>query len=342
MSAMKVVKAVDVGYGNVKYTSLVAAGDDVQCGIFPSIAPQVPNGPDMSHELLQKRNTVVVSVNGVHYEVGKDARLAVGNTFGRILDPGYCLTDTHLALLRGALFYMGAPEIDLLVLGLPVNTHQQHHRALAAKMVGEHPVPFRGENAPKSCIVKEVRVLAQPIGAFYDYTSRTGTYDKFRNQMNLLVDVGYYTVDWVVASGSKVNTARSDATNGGMSSVIRAISDAVGKELGIQISDTTLIEEAIKTGTNPVFFGEEVKLDDHIKLGRAKADMFVGNLAAVVGESFDIANIILTGGGAEFFKDSLQAKFPRHKIITTDSPVFANVRGFYRAGAQFAANSVRK
>ncbi|MBA4078745.1 MAG: PRTRC system protein D, partial [Cyanobacteria bacterium PR.023] len=29
-------------------------------------------------------------------------------------------------------------------------------------------------------------------------------------------------------------------------------------------------------------------------------------------------------------------KFPKHEIITTSDPVFANVRGFQRAGQQFA------
>ena len=37
--------------------------------------------------------------------------------------------------------------------------------------------------------------------------------------------------------------------------------------------------------------------------------------------------VILAGGGAEFFKDVLDEKFPKHKIITAHDPVFANVRG---------------
>lgn len=35
-------------------------------------------------------------------------------------------------------------------------------------------------------------------------------------------------------------------------------------------------------------------------------------------------------------------KFPQHEIITTNDPVFANVRGFQRAGQQFSDQHVRR
>lgn len=69
--ATPIIKAVDVGYGNTKY-SVLASDKNIQCGIFPSISPQASNGPDLSSGLLQRRNTIVVKVGGVKYEVGKD------------------------------------------------------------------------------------------------------------------------------------------------------------------------------------------------------------------------------------------------------------------------------
>ena len=81
-----VVRAIDVGYGNTKFTTLVT-GSDIQCGLFPSLAPQASTGPDLAAGLMQRRNTVVVEVEGVKYEVGKDARLAQDASHGRVLDP---------------------------------------------------------------------------------------------------------------------------------------------------------------------------------------------------------------------------------------------------------------
>jgi len=73
-----------------------------------------------------------------------------------------------------------------------------------------------------------------------------------------------------------------------------------------------------------------------VDIGYGKARQFAQVLASKVGSGVDIQNIVLAGGGAEFFREVIAEKFPRHAIQTTDSPVFANVRGFQLAGAQFA------
>jgi plasmid segregation protein ParM len=293
-----VVRAIDVGYGNTKYTSL--------------------------------------------YEVGKDAKLAQDATHGRILDADYSMSDPHMALIRGALYYMGQQKIDLLVLGLPVNTFEKYHQALAKRAVGRHQIPSRSKDSATTEVeVANCRVIPQPIGAFFDYASRNGTYDRMRSQMNLLIDIGYYTLDWLVADGVKMINARSGAHNGGMSAVFRTMADAIGSHLGEQISDLSIIEDAIRMGTTPRFYGKEMDITEYIKLGKAKAEQFVSVLVNKVGSAIDISNIILAGGGAEFFRDVLAEKFPRHEIITTVEPVFANVRGFQRAGTQFA-NQLRK
>ncbi len=130
-----VVRAIDVGYGNTKFTTLVT-GSDIQCGLFPSLAPQASTGPDLAAGLMQRRNTVVVEVEGVKYEVGKDARLAQDASHGRVLDPDYSMTAAHMALIRGAFYYMGQSKIDLLVLGLPVNTFEKYNQQLAERVIG--------------------------------------------------------------------------------------------------------------------------------------------------------------------------------------------------------------
>lgn len=339
-----VVRAIDVGYGNTKYTSLVTNAD-IQCGVFPSLAPQASTGHDLAAGLMQRRNTVVVEVDGVKYEVGKDARLAQDASHGRVLDPDYSMSNAHMAMIRGALFYMGQPKIDLLVLGLPVNTFEKYSQALTKRAIGKHPVPFRekdGSLSQREVEVANCRVIPQPIGAFFDHATRSRTYDRMRSQMNLLIDIGYYTLDWLVADGVKVVNARSGAHNGGMSAVIRSMADAIGGELGEQISDLSLIEEAVRTGNNPSFFGKPFDITEHRKLGKAKAEQFVSVLTNKVGSAIDITNIILAGGGAEFLKYVLAAKFPQHEIITTNDPVFANVRGFQRAGQQFSEQMTRR
>lgn len=337
-----IVRAIDVGYGNTKYVVFHERGEQVQCSLFPSTAPQAGASTDLSGGVFQKRNTVTVEVNGVSYEVGRDARLAQDASYGRVLDSKYSLSDVYLALVRGAISYMGVSHIDVLVLGLPVNTFDTYQETLAERMTGVHRVPSPTSSDPSKTVeveVRAVRVIPQPIGGFFDYAIRNNLYGRMKNQMNLLIDPGFYTLDWVVAHGVKMANARSGAHSGGMSAVLATMAEAIGRELGTQLNDYSLLDDAIRTGTSPRFFGKPFDIDRHIKIGKEKARQFVSVLANRVGNNgVDIDNIILAGGGAEFFKDLIQEKFPHHELVITDDPVFANVRGFQLAGEQYAAS----
>jgi len=333
----KVVRAVDVGYGNTKFVTAHEAGKDIVCSLFPSIAPQSSPGPDLSGGVFQHRNTFTIEIGGVAYEVGNDARLAQDASYGRILDMAYSLTDNYLALVRGAIASMKVPYIDLLVLGLPVNTFEQYQERLAGRMTGPHQVPD-GLGETRTVQVHRVHVIPQPIGGFFDHVIRHNLYGRMRSQMNLLIDPGFYTLDWVTAHGVKMNNARSGAHSGGISAIFGAMADAIGRELNTQITDVSAIDDAVRAGHNPRFFGREFDISTHIEIGKAKARQFVAVLANKVGNAHDIDNIILIGGGAHFFKDVLKEKFPYHDLVLAEDPVFANVRGFQLAGEQFAAS----
>ena len=53
-----------------------------------------------------------------------------------------------------------------------------------------------------------------------------------------------------------------------------------------------------------------------------------------VGDGKDIRNIVLVGGAAALYRNGVQRCFPRHRVHTVADAVFANVRGFQRAGEQ--------
>lgn len=338
-----IVRAIDVGYGNTKFVVFHQTGKDVQCSLFPSVAPQAGSGPDLTGGVFQKRNTVAVDVSGVRYEVGKDAKLAQDASYGRVLDAAFSLTDTYMALVRGAMYYMGVPHIDVLVLGLPVNTYAKYHDDLARRMTGVHRIP--DPNDPRSghtidIEVRATRVIPQPIGGFFDHAIRNNLYGRLKNQMNLLIDPGYYTLDWVVAQGVKMIDTRSGAHSGGMSSILGSMAESISREIGTQIADVSIIDDALRMGTSPRFFGKEFDMKDQLKVAKEKARQFVSVLANKVGHGgLDIDNIILAGGGAQFFLEVVQEQFPKHEISVTQEPVFANVRGFQFAGEQYAQSS---
>ncbi|PLX74809.1 MAG: hypothetical protein C0607_09940 [Azoarcus sp.] len=334
-----IVRAIDVGFGNTKHTLFRPKRGEITCDFFPSIAPPMQSSGkiDLAGQLYQRHNVVNVRVGNVTYVVGKDAYLSQDASFGRTLDQSYAMSDAYMALVRGAIAYMNVPRIDVLVVGLPVNTHHELSEALADRLTGFHPIPGP-EGSEVEIEVGHVMVLPQPVGGFFDYSTRNKVYATLSKQVNLLIDPGYYTLDWVVAHGIKMVNTRSDAHEGGMSSILASIADKISQEIKTPIKDCTRIDDAIRTGTNPRFNGKEFDLSEVIHVGEEKARQFISVLANKVGSAVDIDNIILVGGGAAFLQDEIQARFPNHTITIADDPVFANVRGFQLAGEQYAAS----
>ena len=115
----KIVRSIDVGYGQTKFIKSASAGNIV-CELFPSVAPTL-TGPLLQDPLLKNSDVIKVDVGGVTRVVGKDSLHFQGSLSTRILDDSYSGSDSYMALTRGALFYIGEKCIDLLVVGLPVS-----------------------------------------------------------------------------------------------------------------------------------------------------------------------------------------------------------------------------
>lgn len=335
-----VVRAVDVGFGNVKYVTGHEHGHAVECHLFPSLAPQAGANQEIGAGVLQNRNTVIVEVDGVRYEVGPDAALALDATHGRVLDQSFPETDTYKALLRGALAYMDVPEIDLLVLGLPVNNFPNYRDHVEKVMSGRHRVPdiklhqAGSLAAERDVTVKSVWVLPQPLGGFFDHALRNKLFGSMKSQHNLIIDIGFYTVDWLMTVGVKPVGNRSSAVNGGMSAILTLVAERVAAQHKTQTPLLKSVEEAVRSGSPVRVFGKECDISEHIAAGKAKAREAVAQLVNKVGDGADIDNIILSGGGASFFEDVIQEKYPHHKLVIAGDPVFANVRGFQVAGEE--------
>lgn len=339
MNTVFPVRAIDVGFGNTKYV-VSSTVSEVQCALFPSLAP-VAASNDLTGGVLQRRNTVAIEVNGVKYEIGKDSAIAQGANPTRILDPSFAKSDCYIALIRGALYYMGATEIHNLVVGLPVSTINDFREGLVKALIGNHPIP----SAAPSCgtvLVKVHHVIAlpQPLGAFFDYAHHADTFKQMESQMNLIVDPGFFTLDWLLCHGVKPLDKRSGAHNGGVSSILRAIADELSRELKFHLTDITELDDALRQKRNPRFFGKEVDITRYRPLVTTKTREAVASLASRIGSTADIDNVILAGGGAALYREAIQAVFPHHKILVAADPVFANVRGFQRTGERWIQGSV--
>jgi plasmid segregation protein ParM len=327
-----IVRAIDVGYGNVKFVNARSA-TVTECSIFPALSPKAAGG-DLAGELLARRNTWLVHVGGQAYEVGPDVALAQGaSQSGRMLHEDYCLSEQYRALVFGALHAMAVRELDLLVLGLPVNTHGTHKIRLAEAYTGTHEI------APgRKVLVRRVLVLAQPLGGFFDYAVSNGLLASMSRERNLVLDPGYETLDGLATEGTYTLDARSGAIpHGGMGEVLRAVAEQMAADAGCQpkaLGSLTRIDAALRDGTPLKVFGKPLArpMSEYVKIAQDRARDPLMQLLQIVGDTGDIDNVVLVGGGTHIYGPLLASALSRNVVSTVKDPVFANARGFQIAG----------
>jgi plasmid segregation protein ParM len=331
---LPVVRAIDVGYSLTKFT----LDDGGRCRCFPSVTPLAPER-ELGVGRHSKRDTVVVPVGDLRYEVGPDAKLAQATVAVSSMADDFVLTDDYLALCRGALRYMRAECLDLLVVGLPVALFKQRRHELERRLIGCHDL------APgKTTEVRRVVAMAQPMGAFLSYAVPVQQRRQMLKQRNLIVDPGGRTFDWLMTQGLKPLERRRDSINKGMTDVLDAIARSIGEELHTQLADhdRDKIERALRKGESPHFFGQPRDIGKHIVAGERVVKEALAALRNQVQDGSDVDNIVLAGGGAFFFGPQIRRAYPKHRVLQVADPLYANVRGFLIAGQELLRAEARR
>lgn len=328
----RIVRAVDVGRGNVKYIAAVRNGE-LKCEMFPAEAhpTEVVHVQD---GWGTKRKTIGIQVGELIYEVGPDANLAADVFNANVLQHDrYCESDEYLALLLGAVHYMDVPTIDLLIVGLPVATFKLRKvvASLERRIEGEHTL-----GAGRLVTIRKVRAVPQPVGALMSYGLQYNRLAEIRKERSLIVDPGRRTFDWLVTQGMQQIEKRSSSVNRGMFDVLQSIADGIGRSTSSQFRDYEAIDLALRSKKKLVVFQQEYDIEQHLPLARKIPEQAVAEMMRYVGDAGDIKNILLVAGGGFFFKPALKAAFPRHAIQEVKDPIFANVRGFQHAGVDLA------
>lgn len=322
--------AIDVGFGYTKMAWAFRNREGFKTDIFPSLAPSATGGGmDDSEQLMARRDTHIVPVLGRRYEVGKDAELAQIVSGSRCLDDSYIETPEHLALLKGALCYIGASHLDLLVVGLPVNHMKQPAKIekLKALCAGPHDL---GNGAQVT--VGQVLVLPQPLGGLYEQAFRTNSYESVRARRNLVLDPGQFTFDYLMTQGLKPIHHMCDSHTYAVDRVVKALKQSISRTTGRHFNGTTRIEQAIQSGTIKIerkdypltdFMDEQVKstLKESVQL-----------VASSLDEIDRIESITLVGGAGKLYADAVRQQFRMNEVATCENGIYANVIGYLLAG----------
>lgn len=336
-----VVRAADVGYGHVKFTDGIESDGQARCDSFPSQSPPSKD-QSLAVGVMQRRDTFAVRIKNRTYEVGKGVALSLhGDHEHAILDKDFALSDGYMARLFGALNYMapGLPDglIDYLILGLPLNTYRSHRADVKSRYTGK----FKINTAGDEITIANCEVYPQPLGSYAAYLE-ISEHKNFPTA--LVVDPGYNTVDWFVCQGMTANEQLSSATLRGVSAVLKAIADSLIQDLKLDAGVPEVvrkIDQTLMSGEPLTLYGEEIELEKYLHAGDGVIEEATQAVKNSIGSGVDIDVVVLSGGGAKLYAKALQSKFPRHKIVTLNSPSFANVRGFQGLGELLASSARR-
>ena len=321
------VAAIDVGYGNVKYTK-GREGEKIKCGHFPSVAP-MSSGIDIGSDALSRKDVTKIVVGGVDYIVGNDALLSLKGASGRVLSADYPERDCYLALALGALAYMKQPKIDMLVTGLPVNFYRQYREKLTERLTGLHKFPDGREVE-----IDRAWVIPQPVGGFLNYAMEAGVYGSLRESNCLVIDIGFYTVDWLVCRGLKVIDERSGSVPGGMSKLLESLAVHLTNELGEPFEDINRLDIALNNRNQLDWYGKKFDFSHLMPKIYPIISSACESITSNVGTLSDIAKVVVVGGGAKHYLHGIRRICHQNDIAEVDESIYANVRGFMIAGEQ--------
>lgn len=349
MSASNSILVADVGYGNNKAVwGAPEAGRSWREICFQSVAPQVAQ--DVSVTGFGSADRTIVTVDGTRYAVGPHAVRLLGGQLA--LREDYIETPEYEALICGAWHYYLReqptvdPMVDLLVLGLPVSSFAKQRRRLHELGSRLRQIPLPEHHLPSSPMeprvlnarARQVLVLPQPLGALMlALEDPVHGVELAKRGLTLVIDPGYSTFDWLVSDGAMPRMDVSGAFNGGVSRLLRAVARQVSQDHGIEAPELPRIEAALREGVLNTGV-HRIDMVPYAKVLEREAELVVnGFLQRFVPGELGIKWILLTGGGATYYHQALQARLPEYDIQAMPESVMSNARGFYLAGRELLA-----
>jgi plasmid segregation protein ParM len=314
---------MDIGFGNTKV--LVGYEEDGTPNFFhfPSLAPK--SARTLTGESFgDTRDTVVVEVNGLTYEVGPDSVDLASNAESRILHDQYVHSDQYMAIYLGGLYYMDTDVIDYIQLGLPFN--MMHNADLVKKRaIGEFKVGDR------TITVKNAGVIEQPLGGYEFHCAYAADGEDMEDETVLLIDPGYYTFDWVVVRNGKLVEPRSGAVQGGVSRVLSMLAKGISEQYlnGADYTNLEAIDRALMKEKRQIrIYGQKCDLSPLLSYTTPAIDGPINQMIGKVGDMKDIDRVVLISGGARLFKKRLTHLMPKFELEIPENGVFANVLGY--------------
>lgn len=323
------VVVVEVGAGNTKYVAS-KNGQVVASGHMPSVVALAGTGALSSFQRNCNSEEVTPIVDGVEYKVSLvpnrgvvgATRVAPGDDFQN--------SSYHTALLAAGLHAVGLNQIDILVVGAPVHTFEKHRDHLAS-IRGAVDFGLSHHQIDNSI------VLPQPFGSLLAGINE-GFLTNAAHHVQLVIDVGYYSIDVLRVRGLTLEHAHCFGLEAGMGKVYRTMADALALHLRKPISNLDQLEHCLRTKTPYTVHGQPVVLERFMQGIAAQLEACALEIYGRAGSPENLSSICLTGGGGEFFRAAIMKAFGDIPVQVLRDPLMANARGFLVAGQSALAD----
>lgn len=330
---MKIL-GVDFGYGYMKYFDGKSLIKTISL-VAPSRKLKFFTG--MSKE--ESLSNLDVEIDGNRYFVGDLARRQGIDPF-QVLDKDKVFHETTKIMLYTFLAKLGGDDLRV-VTGLPVSYYDEEKIIYLKNLLkGKHFVSFyEGENKiNKDFNVKDVLVIPQPIGTFFDFIlDKNGNPVKEIDLENFtmgVIDIGFGTTDFAVVRNLEYIDKSSRSISIGVKDLLELLREevalAVKEELALYELEDFVIDEKKKISLR----GKTLDIESMIN--KDKITIF-SKLKTISDYFWDkeraIDMYIVTGGGSHLFGELFKKVYgSKTHIELVKNPSFANVSGFYKYG----------
>lgn len=322
---------LDIGYSNLKIVAGESGKKPREMVLPAGAGPQEKMPTQLSG--AESDGAIHIMLNNTPWVAGVPVDQL--ENWERELHPDYPSTDSYKALFYAALLATGQKRIDRLVTGLPVSQYLDFERreSLVDQLTGVHQV-----TAKRQVEVVEVEVLPQPVGAYMQLISVSSAEDMetLEEGQVVVLDPGYFSVDWVAMQGRSLRKDSSGTSQKAMSRVLEESVKLIEAEFGSGAATKEKVENAIRKGKKTILvFGDRIEiqpfLDEAVK---AVAPQAMSSLRAKLREEKAGADIILlAGGGGGVYADAAREVFKKGRVIVPERPVLANAQGFWFYGS---------
>lgn len=328
------VTAIDVGYGNLKALGAFAGSPDAREIVLPAGAAPLSAMPRRSDNSADLKGGEEVLVDGTRWAAGVE-QLHIQNR-ARMTHDDYPRTDEYHALFLAALARLGQRRVDVLVTGLPVS---QFYGPNADKLIQDMRKRMQGRhmiNADTQVEVGTVAVMPQPLGTFMGLAGQPeyAQLAKDDHIRTLVVDPGFFSVDWVLMSGKSVLAKYSGTSKLATSHILTEAAELLSQEVGRVVTRDQL-DAALRRQDDTLSVGFNRSCDYRatiMKVAGEVSTQVMGELKTSLRNAGAVDLVIVTGGGSFLYRDAIAAAYPGVDAAVPDDLVLGNARGYLTIG----------